>query len=484
MNLLRILLDFVYHPMLKKVKNYFLERFRQKNKTELQKAFYLLLSTFTVLGFFCFLLLSHILFWPGAIYLAGDLLGIMGCLLALYQFRLGHLEDAGKMLIGFIIIVCAIHSVVADYFRVQSPMIVTYIDQGRTFTHAFRVDPAIRFRLYVTFVSILSCFFLFMSFFRNIRQLVAFTVLFIGVLTAHFIVILMQIGEDSKMAYFALQHYITVSVGTIAAALISGLLITLIERLYSQALRQGEVISRQNEELQATVDESLKEFAYLTSHDLREPLRSISGFITLIAKQCESVEMPAGTRKEVHEYFDYVHKGVRQMEELITDIKEYSSINVLEKNFSAIATKDLFLQVCDTLDSDISKSHATINIPKLLPEINGDKTLLHSLIQHLISNAIKYQKPGMAPIITVSYSHTDRGHVLGIQDNGIGVPDEYRERIFHAFKRLHGKDSAYTGTGMGLAICKKVIEIHGGDIWLESTPGIGSTFYFSLRDDL
>jgi signal transduction histidine kinase len=106
------------------------------------------------------------------------------------------------------------------------------------------------------------------------------------------------------------------------------------------------------------------------------------------------------------------------------------------------------------------------------------------LIQHLISNAIKYQKPGMAPIITVSYSHTDRGHVLGIQDNGIGVPDEYRERIFHAFKRLHGKDSAYTGTGMGLAICKKVIEIHGGDIWLESTPGIGSTFYFSLRDDL
>jgi signal transduction histidine kinase len=479
--------------MWKKIKNYFLERFKQKSKTELQKAFYLLLSTFTVLGFFSFLLLSHSFFWPGPIYILGDLIGITGCFFALYQFRKGELETAGKMLIGFIIIVFTVHSVVADFFRGESPMTFTYIAHGQTFSHTFRVDPAIRYRLYVTFVSILSCFFLFISFFRNIRQLVAFTVLFIAILTAHFLVIISQIGEDSTMLYFAFQHYIVVSVGTVAAALISGILITLIERLYTQALEQGEVISRQNDELQLRVDEqtrflvssneSLQEFAYLTSHDLREPLRSISGFITLIAKQCETIEMPGDKRGRVHEYFDYVHKGVRQMEELISDIKEFSSINVLEKNFAKVPMVDLFQHVKETLDTEILRSQATVHIPSSLPVVNGDRTLLFSLCQNLIANAIKYQKPDVPPVIDISYAHTDKGHVFAIKDNGIGVPEEYRDRIFLAFKRLHGKDGPYSGTGMGLAICKKAVEIHGGDIWLESTTGEGSTFFFSLKDE-
>ena len=480
--------------MWKKVKNYFLERFRQKNKTELQKAFYLLLSTFTVLGFFCFLLISHSFFWPGPIYLFGDVLGIIGCLFALYQFRQGKLETAGKVLIGFIIVVFTIHSVVSDLFRPDLSIMITQIDHGKTIaTDIFHTDPAIRYRLYVTFVCILGTFFLFISFFRSIRQLVSFTVLFIAILTLHFVVILHQIGDNSQMAFFAFEHYVTVSVGVIAATLISGLLITLIETLYTQALKQGEVIRRQNEELQETVNEqtrflvssneSLKEFAYLTSHDLREPLRSISGFITLIAKQCDSIEMPDEKRKEVHEYFDYVHNGVRQMEELITDIKEFSAINVLEKNFSKVSMSELIRQVCDTIESEIQKSQAIINISINMPEINGDRTLLYSLLQHLISNAIKYHKPDVPPVIDISYAHTEKGHVFAIKDNGLGIPEEYRDRIFLAFKRLHGKDGPYSGTGMGLAICKKAVEIHGGDIWLESIEGTGSTFYFSLKEE-
>jgi signal transduction histidine kinase len=458
--------------MWKRIKYYFLERFRQKSKTELQKAFYLLLSTLTVLGFFCFLLLSHSVFYPGPIYLVGDVLGIVGCLFTLAQFRKGDLEAAGKVLIGFIIVVFTIHSVVTDLFR---------------------TDPAIRYRLYVTFVCILGTFFLFISFFRSIRQLVSFTVLFIGILTLHFLVILHQIGGNRQMATFAFEHYATVCVGVIAATLISGLLITLIETLYTQALQQGEVIRRQNEELQETVDEqtrflvssneSLKEFANLTSHDLREPLRSISGFITLIRKQCDTLEMPEEKRQTVHEYFDYVHKGVIQMEELISDIKEYSAINVLEKNFSKVMMGDLMHQVCETLEADISKTHAVIKIQPDMPEVNGDKTLLYSLTQNLLSNALKYRKPDVAPVIEIAYAHTDKGHVFSIKDNGIGIPEEYRDRIFLAFKRLHGKDGPYAGTGLGLAICKKTVEIHGGDIWFESVPNNGSTFYFSLKDE-
>jgi len=456
--------------MWKKAKNYFLERFRQKNKTEIQKAFYLLLSTLTVLGFFCFLLVSHAIFWPGPFYLIGDVLGIVGCLGALYEFRRGDLESAGKVLIGFIIIVFTIHSVVTDLFR---------------------TDPAIRYRLYVTFVCILGTFFLFISFFRSIRQLVSFTVLFIAILTAHFFVILHQIGSDRDMAVFAFQHYVTVSVGVVAATLISGLLITLIETLYTQALKQAEVIRRQNEELQGTVDEqarflvlsneSLKEFAYLTSHDLREPLRSISGFISLIKKQYDEVTLDADKKREVSEYFEYVHRGVKQMEELINDIKEYSSINVVESNFSKVAMGELIRQVRDTLDDDITKAQATIYIQSNIPDLSGDKTLLYSLMLNLISNAIKYHRPGVAPVINITYTHTEKGHVFAIKDNGIGIPVEYRDRIFHAFKRLHGKQGEYAGTGLGLAICKKILEIHGGEIWLDSTPDLGTTFYFSLK---
>jgi signal transduction histidine kinase len=478
--------------MWKKVKNYFLERFRQKNKTDLQKAFYLLLSTLTVLGFFCFLLLSHSFFWPGPIYLFGDVMGIIGCLWALYYFRKGELESAGKVLIGFIIIVFTIHSVVIDFFRTDSAIMLTYMDHGKAVTDVFRTDPAIRYRIYVTFVCILGTFFLFISFFRNVRQLVSFTVLFIAILTAHFAVILYRIGGTSQMAFYAFEHYVTVCVGVIAATLISALLVTLIERLYSQAIEQGEVIRRQNDELHATVDEqtrflvssndSLKEFAYLTSHDLREPLRNISGFITLIRKQCDTLDMEDKVRNEVHEYFDYVHQGVQQMEELISDIKEYSAINVLEKNFATVAMGDLAHQVRETLDAEITKSHATIFIQSNIPDVTGDKTLLYSLLLNLISNAIKYRKPDVAPVIHINYEHTDKGHVFAVKDNGIGIEEEYRERIFFAFKRLHGKQGAYSGTGLGLAICKKTVEIHGGDIWLESTPGEGSTFYFSLKD--
>jgi signal transduction histidine kinase len=452
----------------------YLERFRQKNKTELQKAFYLLLSTLTVLGFFCFLLISHSVFWPGPIYLIGDLIGIVGCVATLCMFRRGDLESAGKVLIGFLIIVLTIHSVVTDLIR--------------------PADPAMRYRLYVTLVSILGIFFLFISFFRNIRQLVSFTVLFLGILLAHFLVILYRIGDDRQMAIFAFEHFVTVSVGVVAATMISGLLVTLIEKLYTQALEQGEVIRRQNEELLATIDEqtrflvssneSLKEFAYLTSHDLREPLRSISGFISLIAKQCDAVEMPEDKRKEVHEYFGYVLNGVKQMEDLISDIKEYSAINVLEKNFSPVAMGDLIHQVRDTLDAEITKSHAIINIQPDMPVVNGDKTLLSSLTLNLISNAVKYHKPGVPPVLDISYTYTEKRHVFAIKDNGIGIPEEYRDRIFHAFKRLHGKQGPYSGTGLGLAISKKAVEIHGGDIWLDSKPGAGSTFYFSLKDHL
>ena len=116
-----------------------------------------------------------------------------------------------------------------------------------------------------------------------------------------------------------------------------------------------------------------------------------------------------------------------------------------------------------------------------MPVVQADKTLLFSLLQNLIGNALKYRRPGIAPVVNIRYSYSDDVHLFAIEDNGIGIDKNYYDRIFYAFKRLHSKEGEYEGTGLGLAICKKIVEIHSGRIWVESHPGEGSTFYFTLR---
>ena len=454
--------------MWKQVKNYFLERFSQKDKTELKKAFYLLLSTFTVFAFLVFLSIGHLVFQPGGLYILGDLLGLGGCMGALYFFRQGNVDRAGKTLIAFVIIVFSIQVVCTDLLH---------------------TDPAIRYKLYVTLACILCTYFLFVSFFRNVSQLVVFTVLFIGLLTAHFLIILHQIGRDSKIASFAFEHYVVVCSGAIVAAILSGLLINLIEKLYTQAIEQGEVIRQQNDELREVIEqksrflvasnESLREFVYLTSHDLREPLRSISGFISLIKKDYEKSNRTEN-KENMDQYFEYVHQGVKQMEALIDDIKVYSSVNVLEKNFTQVSMNEVIAQVKTALAGEIRSSNAVIKINADLPEVTGEKSMLFTLLHNLISNALKYQKKGRTPMIEIRCEKGERKCTYAIRDNGIGIPEDYRDNIFLAFKRLHGKQSGYEGTGLGLAICKKIIEIHGGRIWVDSTLGVGSTFYFTL----
>ncbi|MBS1622689.1 MAG: hypothetical protein JST83_01625 [Bacteroidetes bacterium] len=454
--------------MLTSIKNYFLEPFRSRSKAELKKAYYLLLSTLTVLGFFAFLLVAHIVFVAGSVYLWFDLLGLAGTAIAIYQFRRGNIDTAGKVLIGIIIIDFTLQTVVTD------------ID---------RTDPAIRYRLYVTLVAIMGCLFLFISFFRQIRLIIFFSGVFLIILTIHYAIILHQIGHLPQMSLWTTEHYIICCTGVIFATTISCILIMLIEKLYIQAIAQGDVIKRQNEDLQQTIDEqtkflvssneSLKEFAYLTSHDLREPLRNISGFISLIKKHHDN-----GTteqhKEEVREYFQYVQKGVAQMEELIADIKEYSEINVLEKNFTAVSMSELVYQVRDALETEVTDTDATIHVQIDMPVVQADKTLLFSLLQNMIGNAIKYHRKGVAPVVNIRYKLDDGVYTFSVEDNGIGIDKNYYDRIFYAFKRLHSKEGEYDGTGLGLAICKKIVEIHGGKIWVESYPGEGSTFFFSI----
>lgn len=452
-----------------RIKNYFLEPFRSRSKAELKKAYYLLLSSMTVLGFFAFLLGSHSIFFSGGVYQLSDVLGIIGALAAIYQFRRGDIDAAGKVLIGTIITIFTIQTVLTDMTR---------------------TDPAIRYRLYVTLVCILGCLFLFISFFRRIRLIIYFSGIFLGILTLHYVIILRQIGGTATLRMYTTEHFIISCTSVIFASVISCLLILLIEKLYIQAIAQGDVIKRQNEDLQQTIDEqtrflvssneSLKEFAYLTSHDLREPLRNISGFISLIKKHNDNGTTEAH-KKEVEEYFEYVQKGVGQMEDLINDIKEYSEINVLQKNFTPVSMSELVYQVRDALETEVTDTHATINVQLDMPVVQADKTLLFSLMQNLIGNAIKYHRKGIAPVVNIRYVLSEGMYLFSVEDNGIGIDKNYYDRIFYAFKRLHSKEEDYDGTGLGLAISKKIVEIHGGKIWVESYPGEGSTFFFTIR---
>ncbi len=452
-----------------RIKNYYLEPFRSRSKAELKKAYYLLLSSMTVLGFFAFLLGSHTIFFSGGVYQLSDLLGITGALVAIYQFRRGDIDAAGKVLIGTIITIFTIQTVLTDMTR---------------------TDPAIRYRLYVTLVCILGCLFLFISFFRRIRLIIYFSGIFLAILTLHYLIILRQIGTTATLRMYTTEHYIISCTSVVFASVISCLLILLIEKLYIQAIAQGDVIKRQNEDLQQTIDEqtrflvssneSLKEFAYLTSHDLREPLRNISGFISLIKKHNDNGTI-GSHQKEIEEYFQYVQRGVAQMEELISDIKEYSEINVLRKNFGPVSMSELVYQVRDALETEVTETEATINVQIDMPVVDGDKTLLFSLLQNLIGNAIKYRRKGVIPIVNIRYVMSDDSYLFSVEDNGIGIDKSYYDRIFYAFKRLHSKEGEYEGTGLGLAICKKIVEIHGGKIWVESYPGEGSTFFFTIK---
>ena len=218
-------------------------------------------------------------------------------------------------------------------------------------------------------------------------------------------------------------------------------------------------------------NKEIEQFAYVSSHDLQEPLRSITNFSTLLAGRLETHPDP-----KAHEYLGYVTGGVKRMSQLIFDLLEYSRIgNELVK--TKIDCNQLVAEILESMSASIKESGAEIHVSKL-PVVEG-YFYLHSLFQNLLSNAIKFQRAGVQPQINVSGVLRGKEYVFSISDNGIGIEKEYHERIFIIFQRLHSR-MEYPGTGIGLAQCRKIVELHGGKMWVESEPGKGSTFYFTL----
>ncbi|MDX1314282.1 MAG: ATP-binding protein [Eudoraea sp.] len=216
----------------------------------------------------------------------------------------------------------------------------------------------------------------------------------------------------------------------------------------------------------------LENFAYVASHDLQEPLRKIRSYIELLQmKYAELFDEKASM------YFEVVASGAIRMQELISNILSLSRITTRGEEFGTINSSDLVSETLDTLEISLQEQKAKV-IKQNLPEIFGDKGQLRQVFQNLISNAIKFRAEA-DPEVEVSASEEPDSWTFHIKDNGIGFDPKHAEEIFEVFHRLHSRDK-YSGTGIGLAICKKIIERHGGKIWAESEPGKGTVFHFSL----
>jgi PAS domain S-box-containing protein len=222
----------------------------------------------------------------------------------------------------------------------------------------------------------------------------------------------------------------------------------------------------------ARSNRELELFAFVASHDLQEPLRKIAGFTELLARRYRG-----SFDEKAESYMAYIIDGATRMRTLINDLLSYSRVmrgdrELAEADCSAVVSK-----VIRDLELTIRESGAEI-VCGTLPVIRADRSQLGRLFQNLISNAIKY-RASAPPRIRIQAVRQGNIWLFSVADNGIGIAQEFFERIFVIFQRLHTR-TEYSGTGIGLAVCQKIVERHGGTIWVESTPGTGSTFFFTL----
>ena len=219
-------------------------------------------------------------------------------------------------------------------------------------------------------------------------------------------------------------------------------------------------------------NEDLEQFAYIASHDLQEPLRMVASFTQLLQEEYKDK-----LGKEANEYIYYAVDGATRMQNLIRDLLEYAHIEKTDTSSELVNCTDIIKQVLINLQQVIKETNAEVTQDPL-PTVMGSSIRLLQLFQNLIGNAIKYRGDN-PPKIHIKAERKNAEWLFSIRDNGIGIDPKHSERIFQIFQRLHGREK-YSGTGIGLALCKKIVEQHKGKLWVESILDKGSTFYFTL----
>jgi len=243
-------------------------------------------------------------------------------------------------------------------------------------------------------------------------------------------------------------------------------------RDFTERHQAEETLRQQAEELERS-NRELEQFAYVASHDLQEPLRIVSSYVQLLARRYQGK-----LDQDADEFIGFAVEGANRMKSLITDLLAYSRVGTRGKELAPVEMEDALERATRNLRLAIQDSGAIIAHDDL-PVVLADQVQMTQLLQNLIGNAIKF-RGSKAPRIHVGVRRRDERWLFFVRDNGIGIDPQYAERIFVIFQRLHNRDE-YPGTGIGLAICRKIVERHGGEIWVESKPGNGATFYFTLQ---
>jgi light-regulated signal transduction histidine kinase (bacteriophytochrome) len=238
------------------------------------------------------------------------------------------------------------------------------------------------------------------------------------------------------------------------------------EEAHASAMARVRELERANE--------ALEEFAYIASHDLQEPLRMVKSYTDLLAQKFGD---KLGEEGKIFAF--YAGDGARRMQQLLHDLLAYARVGRTTAP-AAVELMTVVGEVLRDLAVVIAETHAQVSYSGL-PTLLGDREQLGSVFRNLIGNALKY-RGSEPPRVQVSARRERDGWLFSVRDNGLGIAPQHQERIFKIFQRLHGRDQ-YTGTGIGLALCKRIVESHGGRIWVESQEGQGSTFWFTVPVD-
>jgi signal transduction histidine kinase len=295
------------------------------------------------------------------------------------------------------------------------------------------------------------------------------------------------VGVSVPLApYLSIQRWHdTVQVGTHAAIWLVGALAIMViarrsrhrqmERLLAdQALAVKSMeLERANGELRRSNAE-FRQFSYAVSHDLQEPLRGVVNFLTLLERRHKET-----LEQDAQECIRFAVDGAKRMSAMIHDLLEFSRVQSPNQEPEPVDTGELVSRALGNLSASIDETGTEVTVNAALPTVLGNAAQLARVFQNLIGNAVKYRDPSRPPRVILDVTPDGEEWVFSIADNGIGIEPQHFDRIFGVFQRLHGHDE-YEGTGIGLALVKRIVEQHGGRIWVESEPGMGSRFLFSL----
>ena len=429
-----------------------------------KKASYLLATSIVIVIGLTLVLILNLFYNASSIMIWGDILCYLTLLIVFPLIKQCKIISASNILIGGLLLSLIMQKLVADLYSEHE---VHYL------------------RMYET-LSFLILFLLFWSLFALKQiQLVFYIVASLIVLSGHFYVHILRLPPETAIPVEIWRIYLTGIVVLITSGIIANLILNLSQGLIIMTEDRNRVIKMQKESLEEVVEErtealkrsnnELKQFAYTTSHDLKEPLRMISGFMGLIQIHLQK-NYPADP--EIEEYLKYATDGAQRMTGLINALLSYSRINTHQSDLTNVDLNEVVRSAEAILKFPIEENQTVINTDPL-PTISADKNQMVQLFQNLIDNGIKYRKADIPPQIDISCEMRPEEVEIIIKDNGIGINPEYHDRIFIIFHRLPN-EREINGTGVGLTICKKIVERHGGQIWIDSQVGQGSAFHFIL----